>query len=93
MASLPLEARPDSRPSLSDRECLIVRHWELEASLCGARMAERSFRKHLLWYTKGLPGSGRFRETVGRMKNRKEMQAELKRYFASLSAPPAEIMT
>ncbi len=93
MTNLSEDVWTDVHPSLPDRECLMLRHWKLEESFYGDRIAERRFRKHLLWYTKGLPGSGRFRERVGRMKNREDMQAELKRYFASLQALPAEIMT
>ena len=76
----------DFHPSLAERKCLISRHWEMEEEFYGPRIADRSFRKHLLWYTKGLAGSGRLRETLGKMKNRSNMLRELDRYFTSLQA-------
>jgi len=80
-------------PSLAERQEIIKRHWALEAEIYGSRIAGRTFRKHLLWYTKGLPGSGRFRETVGKMADSKDMINELDRYFQSLAGAQTEIMT
>jgi len=81
------------RPSPADRQNVIKKHWDMEMQYCGRHIASRSFRKHLLWYTKGLAGSGRFRETVGKMTDSDAMLVELNRYFHSLAASQAEIMT
>lgn len=81
------------RPSLSERHAIIKKHWGLETDIYGQRLANRTFRKHLLWYTKGLTGSGRFRETVGKMTDSSAMLSELNRYFQSLSELQTEIMT
>ena len=80
------------KPSLSERHAIIKKHWEMESRICGNQIADRSFRKHLLWYTKGLPGSGRFREAVGHMKDRRGMLAELEAYFQILQTSQTEIM-
>ena len=80
-------------PTPSDRRLIIKKHWELEAQYCGERLANRTFRKHLLWYTKGLTGSSRFRDMVGKIKDRRAMFVEIDKYFASVEGPPAEIMT
>jgi tRNA-dihydrouridine synthase B len=89
-----LSGEPENyRPSLSERHDIIKRHWEMETHFCGRRIANRSFRKHLLWYTKGLVGSGRFRETVGKMTDSDAWLAELDRYFQSLAGSQTEIMT
>lgn len=80
-------------PTLSERHKIIKEHWAMEVLYFGRPAADRSFRKHLLWYTKGLPGSGRFRETVGKMTYGHEIFAELERYFQGLSATQTEIMT
>lgn len=85
---------PDSsHPSVSERLDMIKKHWEMEKHYYGRRIANRSFRKHLLWYTKGLAGSGRLRETLGKMTDSDEMFAELDRYFQSLAESPTEITT
>lgn len=80
-------------PSLSERQDIIKKHWGMEARIYGGRLASRTFRKHLLWYTKGLVGSGRFRETVGKMTDSSTMLSELDRYFETLSEMQAEITT
>jgi tRNA-dihydrouridine synthase B len=81
------------RPSLSERRAIIKKHWEMETEIYGQPLANRTFRKHLLWYTKGLTGSGRFRETVGKMTDSSAMLSELDRYFETLSTLQTEIMT
>lgn len=83
----------DVRPSLADRRTTIRKHWEMEVFHYGRSLAGRSFRKHLLWYTKGLPGSGRFRQAVGKMTASEAWLQELDRYFQSLAAPQTEITT
>ncbi|MDP2853721.1 MAG: tRNA dihydrouridine synthase DusB [Smithellaceae bacterium] len=80
-------------PSLPERHTIIKKHWEMETHYCGRRIANRSFRKHLLWYTKGLAGSGRFREIVGKMTDSDAMLSELDRYFQSLAESQTKIMT
>ncbi len=80
-------------PSLAERHEVIKNHWAMETEIYGSRIATRTFRKHLLWYTKGLSGSGRFRETVGKMADSKAMREELDRYFQSLAGAQTEIMT
>ncbi|MEE9911983.1 MAG: tRNA dihydrouridine synthase DusB [Deltaproteobacteria bacterium] len=88
------EGLPENyRPSLGERYEIIKKHWEMETNSYGSRIAVRTFRKHLLWYTKGLTGSGRFRETVGKMTDGSAMLAELDRYFQSLTEAQTEIMT
>ncbi|PKN77536.1 MAG: tRNA dihydrouridine synthase DusB [Deltaproteobacteria bacterium HGW-Deltaproteobacteria-1] len=83
----------DYRPSLSQRMEIIKQHWEMEEYYLGKRIADKSFRKHLLWYTRGLTGSGRFRETVGKMTDSDAMLAELDRYFQVLAETQAKITT
>jgi tRNA-dihydrouridine synthase B len=72
-------------PDSAQRYEIIKKHWEMEADLCGERSANRNFRKHLLWYTKGLDGSHRFRQLVGALPDRESMQAQLDKYFQSLA--------
>jgi len=83
----------DYRPSLAERQDIIKKHWEMETQYYGTRLANRSFRKHLLWYTKGLPDSGRFRETVGKMTDSEAWLRELERYFPSIAQSQTEITT
>jgi nifR3 family TIM-barrel protein len=74
----------DYLPTLSQRHEIIINHWQMEAKFCGDKIADKSFRKHLLWYTKGLPGSSRFRQVVSGMPRRSAIMDELDRFFQSL---------
>jgi tRNA-dihydrouridine synthase B len=76
----------DCTPGLVQRYEIIKKHWSMEAEYCGSRAAARNFRKHLLWYTKGLDGSSRFRNLVSALPDRESMQAELDKYFQSLAS-------
>jgi len=80
-------------PQPADRHRIIKKHWDLEVHYGGERLANRTFRKHLLWYTKGLTGSSRFREMVGKMKDRRAILVEIDKYFESVEELHSEIMT
>ena len=77
-------AQGDYLPTLSQRYEIINTHWKMETQFSGEKIADKSFRKHLLWYTKGLPGSSRFRQIVSSMAGRQRMMDELDRFFQSL---------
>src|SRR3546814_10740155 len=69
------ERRAD--PSLDEQYRVIVEHYEAMLSLYGHDTGVNLARKHLGWYTKGLPGSAEFRNRVnqepdGRMVLRSE---------------------
>lgn len=74
----------DYQPLLKQRLELIEKHWKMEAELLGGKLAAKSFRKQILWYTKGLDNSHKFRELAGKLKNDEEMQAALNDYFRSI---------
>jgi len=78
--------KEDGNPDLAQRYQTIEHHWILEEQLCGSRAAAVNFRKHLLWYTKGLEGSSRFRQIVGKLPDRESMRAELDKYFQHLAS-------
>jgi tRNA-dihydrouridine synthase B len=80
-----LAGRPaDYLPQLSQRYEMIKKHWSMEAETFGAKAATRNFRKHLLWYTKGLERSAAFRQLVGTLPDRESMLDKLDVYFQSL---------
>jgi len=71
-------------PTLGQRREMIENHWKMEAELLGSKLAGKSFRKHILWYTKGLNNSSRFRELAGKLKDDEGILDELNEYFRSL---------
>jgi len=71
--------------SLKDREQVIRDHLEMETNYSGERGAVQSFRKHLLWYTKGLRGSAPFRQKIGGFSEREPMLSALMAYFEEVN--------
>jgi tRNA-dihydrouridine synthase B len=48
----------------------------------GETVGTRDFRKHLLWYTKGLPGGAQFRAAAGKIADPASVGKILQDYFA-----------
>ncbi len=71
-------------PNLDERQKVIKKHWEMETRDIGAKLANKNFRKHLLWYTRGLESSTRFRELAGKLQDGESVMNELNEYFRSL---------
>ncbi len=57
-------------PALETRRETAVRHYGLLVETKGEDVANREMRKHLAWYTRGLPGSARLRECINRGSDR-----------------------
>lgn len=74
---------PSTSPSALEREHTIRLHLELSLELYGPKVGLFNFRKHLLWYTKGLPGGARFRKAVVEEKNVKSILESLHRFLHS----------
>jgi nifR3 family TIM-barrel protein len=72
-------------PALTEREALIGDHLKMETAYTGECRGSRNFRKHLLWYTKGLRNGARFRQIVGTFNEQKSMLDELHSFFLSLA--------
>jgi tRNA-dihydrouridine synthase B len=70
-----------SIPSLAEREEVIRRHLMLSIDCYGEKIGTRDFRKHLLWYTKGLRGGARFRQAAGRISDRASAWTALQDFF------------
>ena len=74
----------DYLPNLDERQKVIKKHWEMETGYIGVKLANKNFRKHLLWYTKGLESSTRFRQLAGKLQDGESVMNELNEYFRSL---------
>jgi tRNA-dihydrouridine synthase B len=75
---------PVSKPDLSERRSFIMEHFQALADLMGPHRAARSMRGLLLWYTKGLPHSSRFRGSVNKIKDLDSLIATMDGYFSIL---------
>lgn len=70
--------RPDSR----EKREIILRHARLQMQTKGEYTAVREMRKHLAWYTVGMPHSARFRQTINSMETMEELLAGVEAIFA-----------
>jgi tRNA-dihydrouridine synthase len=78
--------RPE--PAAAERFATALEHAQLALRLQGnTRKTAMEFRKHLGWYTKGLPGSAELRQRLFAI----ESMAEAERIFHEYLAQPALI--
>ena len=75
------ERRPD--PSLDEQYRAITSHYHEMLDLYGKEVGVNMARKHIGWYTKGLPGSAEFRNRV----NQEPEAAQVLRMLTEFYAP------
>lgn len=84
-----LQGRVDPLPpSLDQREQMIRHHLALELAAAGEIAGMKIFRKHLLWYTKGLKWSSQFRQMISAVEEKTLLLDKLHAFFAGLSSEP-----
>lgn len=84
-----LQGRVDPLPpSLDQREQMIRHHLALELAAAGEIAGMKIFRKHLLWYTKGLKWSSQFRQMISAVEEKTLLLDNLHAFFAGLSSEP-----
>lgn len=74
------DGRMPDAPSMEEKKKMILRHAALQLEVKGEYTGVREMRKHLSWYTAGLPGSARLRGAV----NQVESFAELEKLVESM---------
>jgi len=70
-----------AEPTLEARLNTILEHYEAMLDHYGDITAVRIARKHLGWYTKGLPGSAEFRNHVNRLDDPQQVKRDIKEFF------------
>ena len=65
-----LTGRPDI---LTIRETML-RHARLQIEFKGAYLGIREMRKHVAWYTKGMPGSAKLRDAINQVETYEELE-------------------
>ena len=68
-------------PSLDEQLEIMIRQYEEMLSLYGRQTGVNLARKHVGWYTKGLPGSAEFRNTVNRIDDPAIVAAMLRDFY------------
>lgn len=67
------------RPDTKEIGEMILRHLELELDVKPEHVAVREMRKHIAWYTAGLPGSSSLRRTVNEAETAEQVRELVKR--------------
>src|SRR5579864_3512009 len=68
-------------PPLARQLEIVLGHYEAMLSHYGNAVGSRIARKHLGWYSKGLPGSAEFRAAVNRSENVGEVTTMIRGFF------------
>lgn len=68
-------------PAPAERLSTALRHLEILSCLVGEKPALRDMRKHLAWYTKGLPGAAQARDSINRTEEKEEIVRILRNFF------------
>ena len=69
-------------PSLDEQLDVILDQYDAMQSLYGTVTGVNLARKHIGWYTKGLPGSAEFRNRANQEPDPATVQAMLKEFYA-----------
>jgi len=64
---------------------VVMRHLELMVEYYGPRTAVPMFRKHLAWYSSGIPNSGNFRIKINKIDDFQEMKQEILQFWGCVA--------
>lgn len=78
------KGQPMSLPGLADRRAMVLDHFHLLSDMAGEFRAAVATRGLLLWYTKGLPHSARFRESISRIRDMASLVGAMDSYFSTI---------
>ena len=70
-----------ARPDNQEKKEIILRHAALQLEYKGEYTGVREMRKHLAWYTVGMPHSARFRQMINTMETMDELLAGVEQIF------------
>lgn len=62
------------RPDINELKEMMLRHARLQIKYKGDYLGIREMRKHVSWYTKGLHGSAKLRETINSVESYEELE-------------------
>ena len=87
------EHLPD--PPLDAQKAILFGHYDAMLTHYGSEAGMRVARKHVAWYTKGLPGSAEFRAAMMRLDDIAAVKTLIHRFYDSLAerrrAPPESL--
>ncbi len=75
---------PLQEPTLLERKALLMEHFRHLSEFSGEHRAAKMMRGLLIWYTRGLPNSSRFRGSINRIKDLSTLISAMDQYFSLL---------
>jgi tRNA-dihydrouridine synthase len=78
------KVNPIYEPNIPERRALIMDQYKCLTACIGDRKAMLCMRGLMLKYTKGLPGSSKFREAFTQIKDFDSLISVMDRYFSTL---------
>ncbi len=79
-----LAGMAEREPSSRERLEVILRHFVYHEETFGEKITTFEMRKHLSWYSRGLPGATAFRQAVNRSSNMEEIRRLTRDYFSAI---------
>ncbi len=79
--SMHLEGEPVTLPSLEERKNMIHYHFLLTQAHYGEKGAVKEIRKHVYWYTKGLPCCASFHSKLSGLREKEALFEAIHSYF------------
>ena len=76
------EKLPD--PPLKDQLVIVLNHYDDMINYYGADAGVKLARKHLGWYSSGLPNSSEFRAFINRTFNADEVKEKIQEFYNSI---------
>lgn len=68
-------------PGKEERRAMILRHARMQIEERGENVGIREMRKHVAWYTTGLPHSAKLRSMVGEISSYHDLETILEKYL------------
>ena len=62
------------RPDMEELREMMLRHARLQLEYKGDYLGIREMRKHVAWYTKGVPGAARLRGEINQVETYEELE-------------------
>lgn len=72
-----------SRPNMEAIKNMMLRHAQLQMQYKGEYLGIREMRKHVSWYTSGLPNSAKMRDEINRVESYAELEKLLEKRLDS----------
>jgi tRNA-dihydrouridine synthase B len=73
------EHRP--APALHEQSAIVLEHFDAMLDYHGEYRGTRDFRKHIAWYSNGLPDSSRFRDRIFRLDDPAQVKTEVAAFY------------